>query len=126
MRGVVEIVTDGVKTKTIWCHAACYPLDKSSGRNQTTRMDSTPEKQLEALIARLAKIACKNNDQFQFRIEMQELRGTMELRYKFICEERSDHHEFTCGIGRTIEAAVKSAEDGIPEALKQWGYKDAK
>lgn len=82
------------------------------------------EQKLLVLIGRLNRIATKNRDEFQYRISIERFRDT--LKFNFICEEKAEGHEFTSGFGSTIEESITKAEEGIPEALKQWGYKDAK
>lgn len=93
----------------------------------TRDMELTVEAKIRALTHRLKNIAQKNKDEFSFRIEI-ELPRTIEptCKYRFVCLETAESHEFTSGIGKTIEEAVDNATSGLPEALKQWGYKDAK
>lgn len=77
-------------------------------------------KELDDLIERLDKIAKKNEDEFRYRIDISKTRAG--LRYSFGCSETADGHTFTSGVGADIAAAVKDANDSIPEALEQWGY----
>lgn len=121
-RGVVIL---NATMETVYAHAGCFPnpLDVSSGRDTTTCMELFVEKMIRDLVGRLDKIAKKNRDTFRYRMEIHNVNN---IRYRFIAEETAERHEFTSGYGFTIQEAVKAAEDGIPEALKQWGYKDAR
>lgn len=84
------------------------------------------EAKIQALVDRLLKIAAANDDEFNFRIDIEPQRRTPGPIYRFICEESAEGHGFVDGAGRTIEEAIGKATEAIPDALEHWSYEDAK
>lgn len=81
---------------------------------------------MDALVARCERIAKANNDEFRYIIEVAFNPQTKKCGYDLMVEESSEGHLFTEGIAMTLQAAVEIAQDGIPEALEAWGYKEPK
>lgn len=76
------------------------------------------ENKILALINKLDKIAKKNGDEFVYRIDIE------KNKFRFACEESTENHCFTDGVGFSIEEALNDAENFIKEACKRWGYKE--
>lgn len=79
------------------------------------------EEQIHQLTNKLEKIARKNKDRFNYRIEIGY--NTVSLVYRFVAFETADNHEFVSGYGNTIEKAVIECCQQIDAACKAWSYK---
>lgn len=73
------------------------------------------------IIQNLQGVARRNGDRFVYRIEITPLGN--KLRFRFICEESTDHHCLVSGEGSTMEEAATNAFNDIPDACRSWGYK---
>lgn len=78
------------------------------------------EKAIEALTARLDKVAAENDDEFNYAVICFRRNGI--VKYDFTAVETADSHEFVSGTGFTILEAVKQAEANLPAACKDWSY----
>ena len=78
---------------------------------------------MKKLIQRLEKIAKKNGDTFEYRINV-DIDKDGDISYWFQCREIADNHTFACGDGFTIEEAIVNTTRHIPDACEHWGYKE--
>lgn len=78
---------------------------------------------LETLIEKLQAIAEKNDDEFQYRIDITKTRTGLNL--VFVCEETADGHVFLSGRGTSVEEAVAHAAKGVDSSVEEWSYEPA-
>lgn len=78
------------------------------------------EKDLTDLVLKLHTIAKKNDDDFRYRLEID---PTRKPRFIFVVKETADGHAFLVAPGQTISDVIALANDQIPGACKEWGYK---
>lgn len=76
---------------------------------------------MEKLIARLQRIARKNDDVFSYTVKIVPNKaGT--LLYEFECKETSDEHCFVSSNGFTLEEVATNADKWVDDACEEWGY----
>lgn len=76
---------------------------------------------LEKLVARLERVARKNEDEFRYYIRLDVWNGNVSP--SFVCEETALKHTFLSRKGATIEEVVNLAWGDIAPACEAWGYK---
>jgi hypothetical protein len=78
---------------------------------------------LTKLVNRLQAIAKKNDDEFEYRVDiLPKLDGS--LHYELVVQEKADGHCFVSASSGSIENCASAAELVVKAACEDWGYEE--